>query len=472
MPQEANLREESKSNGSGRVVNGKLVVLMATHNTEKYVADALKSVEEVCGKSGREYKLFVADDASTDSTFRIVDSHKSMASVFERKTFPKADNVGHAKNRAVEMAVQHIKPEDWVLFLDDDDMMLDGRLELVEAAERMGLKAAAGDFEHLDNITGSQFRVNNSEAVSRSEFSPGTTVVSGALIPKSARYFYEVPDTCLEDYCTHELMRRNGLEWKHINTTSAVLVHRVRPDSFSRNHNKNLWLLNNSKEHVNELSRSTFLSSRTSTVRYNACDKMKATNRRLRLGFIFHALSGGGVERWAGALVESIKSHYDIVGIACEHACGNRALDMICGVSPSLGQEACVQLAKQCDILITWNPTYLHRYKYESNAKIVLTNHSGNLPWQSRMYSNMPWELCDAIHSVSREGLLVMPTRVRDRVAIIENSVSETSIAPTESNFDTISKLGINPDVKTVSFVGRLSEEKRWLRCKIGRAHV
>lgn len=180
-----------------------------------------------------------------------------------------------------------------------------------------------------------------------------------------------------------------------------------------------------------------------------------------RIGFVGHAFGGGGVERWLGALVAITKHEYTWVGIGCEDFCNDKAAKMI-GLPVSVGHEPCIALAKQCDLLIVWCSDQLHRYAYESKAKLLGTWHSGPGPWTSGRASKMDWDLFDAIHACSEYCIKAIPHSHRGRAHVIYNCVDASWIRPTVSKSEFLSANEIPSDKNILSFIGRLSPEKGW----------
>lgn len=185
------------------------------------------------------------------------------------------------------------------------------------------------------------------------------------------------------------------------------------------------------------------------------------SSSKLSIGFVGHAFGGGGVERWLGALVSITKHEYNWVGVGCEEFCNDKAANMI-GLPVSVGHEQCITLSKQCDVLIVWCSDQLHRYAYESQAKLVGTWHSGPGPWTSGRASKMDWDLFDAIHACSEYCLASIPNAHRSRAQVIYNCVDASWIHPSVSRYEFLGSNEIPSDKNILSFIGRLSPEKGW----------
>ena len=187
----------------------------------------------------------------------------------------------------------------------------------------------------------------------------------------------------------------------------------------------------------------------------------RVPGRRPRIGFIGHAFAGGGVERWLGALIKCTKHEYDWVGVGCEEFCQDRGAKMV-GTEVSVGKEACVNLSKKCDLLLVWCSEQLHRYAYESKAKLVGTWHSGPGEWTSKRAAMMDWDLMDAVHACSEYCIRSIPAAHQTRAQVIFNCVDPSWINPTVSKSEFIDANRVPEGRNIFSFIGRLSPEKGW----------
>lgn len=442
---------------------------MATHNTEKYVARSLDSIESVCSKSRRPYHIYVADDSSSDSTARLVKEWAAAAPgrPITFKEFGKASCVGESKNRAVKMAVDFISPNDWVLFMDDDDEMLDGRIELVRVAEKRGLNAVVGNIVMHDDASGVSKKYCNANDVLGFHFSPPTTAVSGSLIPRDGRYFVHAPVNAYEDLCTHSIMASRGVQWVHIETNNPVLLYHVRSGSFTRGDYDHSELLNNS---IAFISSQTIKQNacRTINVRTNKIATRSNARSRPRISIICRSFGGGGVERWVSELVAQLSDSVDWVGLGVEDGITARGSTMCRGLQVFNGAEECVKLARLSDISICWLPRFAHRYKYESSSRLVLTHHTCSNDFVDNIYKSIPVELFTAVHSCSNCAVKSLPGAARVVATVIHNSVSPRSIEPDQSAEEFASINNISLYGSRALYLGRFSPEKNWLRALAG----
>lgn len=193
----------------------------------------------------------------------------------------------------------------------------------------------------------------------------------------------------------------------------------------------------------------------------------RVVGRKPRIGFVGHAFAGGGVERWLGALIKSTKHEYDWAGVGCEEFCQDRGAKMV-GTEVSVGKEACIDLSKKCDILLVWCSEQLHRYAYESKAKLIGTWHSGPCEWTSRRASIMDWNLFDRVHACSEFCIRTIPIEHQSRAEVIFNCVDDSFINPTLSKREFEELHRIPSGVNVLSFIGRLNPEKGWGIAVIG----
>jgi glycosyltransferase involved in cell wall biosynthesis len=118
-------------------------VIIANYNGEKFIADAIRSA---CNQSLRNIEVIVSDDASTDSSARIVEG---LIAEDNRIRLLQTDinrGAAAARNRAIDIARGQ-----WISILDSDDLMHPDRLLwLVEEGARSNADIVADDLLLFD----------------------------------------------------------------------------------------------------------------------------------------------------------------------------------------------------------------------------------------------------------------------------------------------------------------------------------
>jgi succinoglycan biosynthesis protein ExoO len=118
-------------------------VIIANHNGEKFIADAIRSA---CRQTLRDIEIIVSDDASTDSSVRIIGS---LIAEDDRIRLVRSEVNGGpaaARNRALDLA-----RGEWISILDGDDLMHPRRLQsIIEEAVNSGADIAADDLLLFD----------------------------------------------------------------------------------------------------------------------------------------------------------------------------------------------------------------------------------------------------------------------------------------------------------------------------------
>lgn len=259
-----------------------VVVAMATHNSERFIERTLASINHAFKGSGREYALVIADDASQDRTLAKARGFASTAAHRSTLGFKKASCVGASKNRASLMARPFLDRYPWVLWMDDDDEMLPGRLELIDRMEAQGQKAAVGDWIHVLNSGDKQEMVSGDWSIAHRCFSPCMTVVHGSLIPADGKYFHEAPTDVYEDLSTHHLMSMAGVPWCYHRGLKVHAYHR-RDDSWSGTGHKSTEILKTSVEYLKQFGNETSINSfSTVAIGAAAIDELRLLNFSLR----------------------------------------------------------------------------------------------------------------------------------------------------------------------------------------------
>lgn len=221
-------------------------VIMPAYNTEKYIAEAIRSV---MAQTYTNWELLVIDDASTDHT---VDMARSLARTDPRITvICNPQNIGAARtrNRGLDLA-----RGDWVALLDSDDLWHERKLEQQirlakeTAADIIYCSYALTD-SHNNRI--SDFIVPQRTSYDRmlkvSVLSCSTVLLSRKVV---AQYRFS-EDYYHEDYAFWLRLLRNGLQAAGCREILAY----YRLQNGSRSHNKlraakNRWMIYRKAEHL------------------------------------------------------------------------------------------------------------------------------------------------------------------------------------------------------------------------------
>ena len=256
---------------------------MATHNSERLIERTLSSINATFKGSDRQYALVIADDASSDSTLTKARRFQSSAAYRSTLGFTKASCVGESKNRASMMALPFLEQFPWVLWMDDDDEMLPGRLQLIDKMEAHGQKAAVGDWIHsFDDGSRREF-ITGDWSIANRCFSPCMTAIHGSLIPKTGKYFHHAPTNVYEDLATHSLMTLNGVHWCYHGGFNIHTYHR-RGDSWSGMGDRSHEILKQSVEYMAEFRNTTNIRSFcTVAIGSHAISELRLMVKTLRL---------------------------------------------------------------------------------------------------------------------------------------------------------------------------------------------
>ena len=121
-------------------------IIIATHNCERYIARAIRSVLDQTFPKAR-YEVIVVDDGSKDSTSKILRQFKSMIRII---TFKKNKGLSYARNYAIKSALGK-----FVVCVDADDYISNNLLNI----EHMYLTSNS----YMDAVSCDYFIVNNDE---------------------------------------------------------------------------------------------------------------------------------------------------------------------------------------------------------------------------------------------------------------------------------------------------------------------
>jgi len=199
-------------------------VVITAHDAEPWLERCLASVEIALRKF--RWVLILVDDGSTDQTLKIAVNHKTSADRVIIRSFPKADNVSIAKNRAFAQARGFAKEYPAIVAMDADDEMTPDRVShLLPAAVQGGHLAVMGDYvyvcpeipERHDVIVPARI-----ENITEGKFGPPMTLFHASLIPYNGLLFREEM-RAFSDCALWTEWRQRGIE---VQPVPGRVVHR------------------------------------------------------------------------------------------------------------------------------------------------------------------------------------------------------------------------------------------------------
>ena len=116
-------------------MNAMIYILLAAYNGEKFIRE---QIDSLLAQTVQDFKLFVSDDRSTDSTDAIL---RDYARAWPEKIFVsrRQENTGSPKHNFTRMMIEH--KSDYVMLCDQDDVWLPDKIEKslreMQAMERL-----------------------------------------------------------------------------------------------------------------------------------------------------------------------------------------------------------------------------------------------------------------------------------------------------------------------------------------------
>ena len=99
----------------------KVSVIMSVYNSDKWVK---KSIESILSQSEKDFEFLIIDDASSDSSFKILSEYQNLD--FRIKLFRNSKNFGLTKN--LNTLIKLAKSE-YIVRMDADDISMPNRIE-------------------------------------------------------------------------------------------------------------------------------------------------------------------------------------------------------------------------------------------------------------------------------------------------------------------------------------------------------
>lgn len=94
-------------------------IIMPSYNTERFIAESIKSVQ---AQTYKNWELIIVDDCSTDNTDEVVEGFQDERIIYLKNE--KNSGAAVSRNRALREAKGR-----WIAFLDSDDLWLPEKLE-------------------------------------------------------------------------------------------------------------------------------------------------------------------------------------------------------------------------------------------------------------------------------------------------------------------------------------------------------
>lgn len=181
-----------------------------------------------------------------------------------------------------------------------------------------------------------------------------------------------------------------------------------------------------------------------------------ATAEMPRVGLFSPGLGMGGAERWIVDLARHLdRSRLSVVGLGVRNLpCDGPLLARAArATAVMLGDEACEQLARNVDVLVTWGTGELPAGSPE--ATVYVSHGAGEC---AKRWAPLVAARRVKLAAVSRYAAQVFPPG--SDVTIIHNGVDQERLTPRLPRETTRIRWGLKPEEIAIGYVGRLSYEK------------
>lgn len=205
-------------------------VLIPAYNAERWIGDAIRSVQ---AQTIAGWELIVVNDGSTDGTSEVV---RATADPRIRLVEQPNAGVSPARNKALE----HARGEH-IAFLDADDAMLPGNLELKHALlVRSGVDWVYGDLQPCDDNlrpTGEPLRATDGDVVRTILLGQATAIPAPCSNLLAHRRCFGSGlrfDENLSNAADQDIALGLARRFSHAHLPQALTLYRVLPGSMSR----------------------------------------------------------------------------------------------------------------------------------------------------------------------------------------------------------------------------------------------
>jgi glycosyltransferase involved in cell wall biosynthesis len=132
----------------GNIKNNKSIdVIIPVYNGEKFIIDAIKSVE---AQSFKVNNIYIIDDGSTDNTASIIKDYKNRSNSPINYLYKENGGPNSARNKGVDLS-----RADFIAFLDGDDIWMENKLkkqiEVFQSTKYSKLGLVYSDYNPIDS---------------------------------------------------------------------------------------------------------------------------------------------------------------------------------------------------------------------------------------------------------------------------------------------------------------------------------
>lgn len=143
---------EQEESGRGRMHStGKIAILMATYNGEKYIC---QQIDSILSQTCREWELYIHDDGSTDNTIAVVESY--VEKYPDKIHLIDGKSTGGAKYNFFYLFSQVEAP--YYMTCDQDDVWLEKKIELTYDKMQTIEKTAKASLEEIGKNDGKELK--------------------------------------------------------------------------------------------------------------------------------------------------------------------------------------------------------------------------------------------------------------------------------------------------------------------------
>lgn len=185
----------------------------------------------------------------------------------------------------------------------------------------------------------------------------------------------------------------------------------------------------------------------------------------VRVGFWSPVLArAGGTETWHSTLLPRLDPLRVVVnGMAIldpEQCDPVRRADIERTCPVHCGPAALYDLARNCDVIVTWGLAHPHQFFPAKRPKVVQVSHGDGVSWWNNSIMSNVADLADGYVCVSGAALDAVPANRRADAVVIHNAVDPERVRPTVPRDEQRARWGVPYGSKVVGTLMRLSQEK------------
>lgn len=211
--------------------NPKVSVIMATYNSEKFLAEA---IESILNQTFKDFEFIILDDCSSDNSAKILEKYKNQDNRIILVNNPQ--NIGLTKSLNIGLKMARGQ---YIARMDADDVSLFNRLELQyefleNNSEIFLIGSSSYNIDEMGKIIKVTKNTSDYRAIKNNLYFKNC-IVHSSIMFKNEQFLYREKFVYSQDYDFYLYLLLAGKNLSNIN--QPLIKHRINPNAISSSKN-------------------------------------------------------------------------------------------------------------------------------------------------------------------------------------------------------------------------------------------